>query len=308
VAQSDPALEIRQLTKTYVVRHVQRKSLTTALDNVSITIRRGEIYALLGLNGAGKTTLMKIVLGLTRATKGSVTWSGMAVDRIIQEGKVGYLPELLKAKNDLTVKGFLKYIGQICEMDEKELKRRVDYALDEFGLQDISSQKLNALSKGTLKRVVIAQALMNEPDLLLLDEPTDGLDPVWQRNVRERLISLKKNGTTIVLSSHLLSEIEVIADRVGILQKGKLVAEGTVQQLLPPPKGYVVRIATDPGVNSYPFQRGDDGQWWCSVEDQIALRNVLNEINARGIGILAVTPVQANLEDVFISLVNQGKE
>lgn len=206
-----PPVEVKSITKVYSGSPWQ-KSNTVALDNISLKINEGQIYALLGLNGAGKTTLMKIILGLTHPTRGNVLLFGTDIHRNVAR-KIGYFPEALKGNKEMTVVQLLKYIGRICGIKAVELEKKVEFALEEFDLKSVSKQKMNTLSKGTLNRVGIAQALLDEPELLLLDEPTDGLDPVWRKNIRELLLKLKKMGITILLNSHLLSEIEIIVTR-----------------------------------------------------------------------------------------------
>lgn len=307
MVQPVPAVTVESLTKIYS-DSILKKSSIVALNNVSLTIESGHIYALLGLNGAGKTTLMKIVLGLTRPTKGDIMLFGQDIHQSIFEGRVGYLPEVLKGAKGITVIKFLNYIGQICGMTGRKLETKVEQALEEFDLRDLAKQEISALSKGTLNRVGIAQALLNEPELLLLDEPTDGLDPIWRKNVRELFLRLKRKGVTILLNSHLLSEVEIVADRVGILQKGKLLAEGSVQELLPPPKGFRVTTAADPGIDSFPFRKIEDGRWAYDVADQITLEKTIKEINAKGVTVISVEPIQPKLEDVFISYISHEKE
>lgn len=298
----DNVIEIEGLTKVY-------KNNIVALDNVSFEVKRGEIFALLGLNGAGKTTLMKIVLGLLRATSGKVLIFGEISHSDKLKDKIGYLPELFQAPSNWNVKDTLNFLGRLSGFKGSALKNRIDEVLGMVDLKEDKSKKASELSKGMLIRLGLAQALINKPEILLLDEPTEGLDPVSRRKIRELLLELKSNGVTILLNSHLLSEVELIADRVGILHKGKLVVYGSLKDIVPKTEKYQVEIST-PKIESFKLefdrfsyiQEGD--KLVVTVEGVENLEEVLRITQKYSARVVAIIPNRSSLEDVFISYIN----
>jgi ABC-2 type transport system ATP-binding protein len=194
------------------------------LDHVNLDIRQGETFGLLGPNGAGKTTTMRVALGLIRPSAGEVRIFDRPAHEWEARKRVGFLPEAPYLHDHLTAEGCLRFFGQLCEMDGIVLVRRVDTLLELVGLAHARSRRLRTFSKGMLQRVAIAQALINDPDLLLLDEPMSGLDPVGRREMRHVLLRLKQQGKTIVMNSHLLHDVEVLCDRVAILRHGRVAA------------------------------------------------------------------------------------
>lgn len=292
------AIEVSNLTKIY---NPGGRHPLTALAGVSFEVTQGTIFAVLGLNGAGKTTLVKVLLGLTRMTSGSAFLFGESVGARKFTRRVGYLPEMFKGEKSMTVEQLLRYIGEIGGVKGERLKTKITSLMEEFDLGSISHKKTGKLSKGTLTRLGIAQALIDEPELLFLDEPTDGLDPVWRKNIRELLLKLKNNGTTILLNSHLLSEVEIVADRVAIIQKGEILANGTVNELVKPINGYKVKTTRKPvSTSTYTFLE-EDGLWACNVKDSAELESLMRILQSEGLPVLPVEPVRMSLEDIFIS-------
>lgn len=225
-------VEARSLSKAY--RSGVRGRPIQALEEVSLSVEEGEIFAVLGLNGAGKSTFTKIFLDLVRPSGGEALLFGMPVGQHRWKGLVGYLPELFSAPAFATPRSVLRYLGGIHGLRGSRLNQRVDSQLETLGLGDVADRRVSSLSKGTIQRVGIAQALLHEPRVLFLDEPTEGLDPAAQRMIRTLMKALSESGVTIILNSHLLSEVERLAHRVAILHRGRLKAMGDLAALLPP--------------------------------------------------------------------------
>ena len=202
----------------------------SVLDHVNLDIRLGETFGLLGPNGAGKTTTMRVALGLIHPSAGEVRIFDRPAHEWAARKRVGFLPEAPSLHDHLTAEGCLRFFGELCELGGAHLARRVDALLELVGLAHARSRRLRTFSKGMLQRVAIAQALINDPDLLLLDEPMSGLDPVGRRELRQVLRHLKQQGKTIVMSSHLLHDVELLCDRVAILRHGRVAVVATVDR------------------------------------------------------------------------------
>ena len=202
-----------------------------ALDSLSLSLERGEIFGFLGTNGAGKTTTIKLLLGLIRPTSGTLSvMGGDPADSVIR-ARIGYMPEIAYYYPYLTATELLEFYGGICAMDPQLVKRRAHELLAVVGLEDAAKRPLKTYSKGMLQRAGIAQALLNDPEFLVLDEPFTGLDPLARIRFRELMKSLKARGKTIFFSSHELGETELLCDRVAIMKRGQLVYAGSVQEL-----------------------------------------------------------------------------
>jgi ABC-2 type transport system ATP-binding protein len=193
-----PAIETRALSKRYGAKGGPRT--VTALDEVSLTVGRGEIFALLGLNGAGKSTFIRIVLDLIRPSSGEAMVLGVAAGSSDWKRQVGYLPELFRAPSGFTVLGLLRYLGHLNGIEGAKLEQRIEVVVMTLGLTETAAQRVDSLSKGTMLRLGIAQAILHDPELIIFDEPTDGLDPAGRRLMRDLLISLKQRGKTVVLN------------------------------------------------------------------------------------------------------------
>lgn len=217
------AIEAEQLKKSY--------DSVTALNRLSLRVNRGEIFGFLGPNGAGKSTFIKILLGLVRFDEGRVTVFGAPVNRPATRQTIGYLPENIRTYGFLTVEEFLRFHAKLFGIARINIKSEIGNSLETVGLAKERKRRLSTLSKGMLQRVGIAQAILGNPEMLLLDEPTSGLDPVSIKDFRELLLQKRRQGTTIFLSSHLLSEIEKTCDRVAILNRGRIVMSGAMKTL-----------------------------------------------------------------------------
>jgi len=226
-----------RLTKTYALG---RKNIVHALTEVSLTVGAGEIFALLGANGAGKTTLVKLLLNFVRATRGTAYIMGHPVHHPKARGKIGYVPEELSLPDFAQARHFLKFLGRLSGVAHHKIDEKASTLLKDTGL-DQAGHAINKFSKGMKRRLSLAQALLHSPDLLILDEPTDGLDPLERHRVLQLLQKFRDNGGTILLCSHILSEVEMICDEYAILDNGQLVREGTRQDFLA--DGHRVSIA-----------------------------------------------------------------
>jgi ABC-2 type transport system ATP-binding protein len=202
-----------------------------ALAGLNLTVQPGEVFGFLGPNGAGKTTTMNVLLGFVNATGGTAHLFGVNVREPIARRRIGYLPEQTYYYKFLTAEELLRFYAKIFEIPSAEVERRVDAVLKLVELDHARKRLIKTYSKGMQQRVGLAQALINDPDLLILDEPTSGLDPVGRMKVREIILRLKNEGKTVFFSSHELGEVETVCDRVAILSNGELKAEGRVQDI-----------------------------------------------------------------------------
>jgi ABC-2 type transport system ATP-binding protein len=227
---TDLAVAVEGLTKVF--RTPFRKQSITAVRDLNLRIESGEVYGLLGPNGSGKSTTLKMILGLVTPTRGRAEIFGCNSAEVATRRSVGFLPESPYFYKFLTGAETLRFFGKLCGLSGWDLRDRVQELLDLVGLTEARNQRLGTYSKGMLQRIGLAQALINEPALLVLDEPTAGVDPAGSRDIRNLIVDLKKRGVTVLLSSHLLEQVQEICDRVGILAKGALVREGHLDELL----------------------------------------------------------------------------
>lgn len=227
----DPAISIDDLTVTYGAR---RKEQITALDGLTLAVPRAHVIGFLGPNGAGKTTAIHTLLGFIRASGGTARIFGRDVREPIARHRIGYLPEHPNFYTFLTGRELLTVAGRLFRIGRRELRARVDALLMEVGLSDAADRRIATYSRGMMQRVGLAQALVNDPDLVILDEPTSGLDPLMRMTVREIIARLRERGKTVFFSSHELSEVELVCDRVAVLAGGRLLAEGPVSELVAP--------------------------------------------------------------------------
>ena len=227
---TDLAVSVEGLTKVF--RTPFRKQSITAVRNLNLRVETGEVYGLLGPNGSGKSTTLKMILGIVSPTKGRTQIFGSDSSEVATHESVGFLPENPYFYKFLTGAETLRFFGKLCRLRGSDLKDRVQELLDLVGLTEARNQRLSTYSKGMLQRIGLAQALINQPALIVLDEPTAGVDPAGSRDIRNLIVDLKTRGVTVLLSSHLLGQVQEICDRVGILAKGALVREGHLEELL----------------------------------------------------------------------------
>lgn len=223
------AIETKNLTKHFRVS-LRRK--VVGLDRLNFTVREGEVYGLLGPNGSGKSTTLKLVLGLFQPTEGEATIFGTPVERVASRAGVGFLPENPYFYRYLSGEETVRFFGRLCGMRGEKLEKKINELLALVGLEVHRHRRLAGYSKGMLQRIGLAQALVHDPQLLLLDEPTAGVDPIGSIEIRDLIVKLKSMGKTVLLCSHLLDQVQDVCDRVGILHYGKMILEGNVKDLL----------------------------------------------------------------------------
>jgi ABC-2 type transport system ATP-binding protein len=227
----DAAVEVESLTKVFPIPFHPARGIVAVRD-LNLQIEAGEVYGLLGPNGSGKSTTLKIILGLIWPTRGQTKIFGHDSALVKSRESVGFLPENPYFYKFLTGEETLRFFGKLCRLSGSRLNERVTELIELVGLTHARHQRLSTYSKGMLQRIGLAQALINEPKLVVLDEPTAGVDPAGSRDIRDIIVDLKQRGVTVVLSSHLLGQVQEVCDRIGILAKGTLVREGRLAELL----------------------------------------------------------------------------
>jgi len=296
-----PAIRTTELAKRY--------GSITALAGLTMTIPRGDIFGFLGPNGAGKTTAVKLLLGLTPPSSGDAEVLGAAIGDRAALRRVGYLPELFRYQSWLTAREVLALHCELAGIDRAAWQREIADALAIVGLTDRGSGRIGTFSKGMQQRLGLGVALLGTPDLVVLDEPTSALDPVGRHDVREIIRGLGERGTTVFLNSHLLSEVEQVCHRVAIVDRGRVVAEGTLDELL---GGDTVRIraggldrAAQTGLSRF-GQLDDEGEWLVIRGiDTERVPELVAEIVRLGGRVYAVEPRHESLEDRFLRLLGQ---
>jgi ABC-2 type transport system ATP-binding protein len=225
-----PAVRIENLTKIFPVP--LRRQRVTALRNISFEVRPGEVYGLLGPNGSGKSTTLKILLGLVTPNQGRAMIFGQDSRDYHSRRDVGFLPENPYFYKFLTAAETLRFYGKVCGMGGTILNKRIDELIHLVGLEDARDRRIGGFSKGMLQRIGLAQALIQDPRLVVLDEPTAGVDPAGSHQIRDLILDLKKRGKTVLLTSHLLEQVQEICDRVGIMARGEMIREGALADLV----------------------------------------------------------------------------
>jgi ABC-2 type transport system ATP-binding protein len=240
------AIELSNLTVSFG-REDQK---VTAIDALDLTVQTGQVFGFIGPNGAGKTTTMMVLLGFTPPTSGSATIFGTDVGHAIARSRIGFLPEHPTAYRFLTGREMLTLTARLFRLPRQTCQTRVAQLLERMDLQDAAHRRVATYSRGMLQRLCLAISLVNDPDLIILDEPTNGLDPLGRHAVREQIQQLRDQGKTIFLSSHELSEIETVCDTIAILAGGKLIETGSVAEICPPgtnlEKHFLTRIGAQP--------------------------------------------------------------
>ncbi|QEL18027.1 ABC transporter ATP-binding protein [Limnoglobus roseus] len=300
----EPVIVTEQLQKSY--------GEVEALKRVSLTVNRGEIFGLLGQNGAGKSTLIKILLGIVRKTEGSATLLGEPAGRSDVRRRVGYLPEDHQFPQYHTGASLLHFYGQLYGMSRDDRRRKIPEVLETVGIRKRMDSKLRTYSKGMKQRLGIAQAIFHDPDVIFLDEPTDGVDPVGRKELRELFEKLRDQGRTLFVNSHLLQEVELVCTRVAILQRGEIVRLGTVADLTRQEGRFVIGLA--PGqelpadeVIRLGYRLEKAGAFWeVVVNDPTDIDRVLELVSARGLKLRHLVEKKQSLEDVFVRETDQN--
>jgi len=304
---------IENLSKSYSSGWPGRPPFV-ALDGLSLTVERGESFGFLGPNGAGKTTTLKILMGLVQATSGKAMVLGKPAGDVESRRRIGFLPESPYFYDYLTAEEFLEFYGQLAGLQRANIASRVTALLDLVSLGEARSRQLRRFSKGMLQRIGLAQALIHEPELIILDEPMTGLDPVGRKQVRDLILNLRDQGKTVFFSTHILPDVEMICDRIGIVMRGRLVASGRVEDLLRQGDTKSVEIvcqgiqgiedlnATENAVirtcATRILQQGR--QCLIVLPNSDLVDSMVGEIRRRGGRLLSVTPHKVSLEDLFL--------
>jgi len=307
------AVEIIELTKDYPTGFWPKKH-KRALDRLSLAVAPGEVFGLLGPNGAGKTTLMKLLLRLTFPTAGSASILGRPLGDVRARVRLGYLPENPYFYDHLTAAEFLNYAGWLCGVDAAERRRRSHDLLERVALAGSADVPMRRFSKGMVQRLGIAQALMNDPDVIFLDEPMSGLDPLGRRQVRDLVLDLRRNGKTIFFSTHILPDAEALCDRVAVLNGGRLQDLGNLQEILRSSVESIELVLHDPppqalealaGFNPMLTRNGNRVHLELSANTDVDA--VLKAALSAGARVVSLNPVKLfSLEDYFLSRVQEG--
>jgi ABC-2 type transport system ATP-binding protein len=298
-------IETHSLSKTY-------KGGVQALRGVDLQVPKGCCFGLLGPNGAGKSTLVKILLSIVRPTGGTATLRGLPIAKAEARRHVGYLPEGHRFPSYLTAAGVCRYFGALGGQKGEALERDVIAKLDMVGLGEWRDVKVKEFSKGMAQRVGIAQSLMGDPELVFLDEPTDGVDPVARQGLRFVIRQATERGATVFINSHLLSEIEVLCDRVAIMDKGVILQSGTVSELTATAAGTKLRVHFRTGtlpealwatLETRGAKREPDGWFVIDLDVEADISAIIDELRAAAVLVFAVEPRGMNLEDAFIHMI-----
>ncbi len=305
--ESEPAIQIKQLRKVYRTGFWMNQTIES-LKSCTLTVYRGETFGLLGQNGAGKTTLLKTLLGIVRPSGGTGRLLGEPLGRQQVKQRLGYLPENAYFYDYLTGWEFLEYAAGLFEIPYSVQRRRIPELLDMVGLDLATAKKkqLRQYSKGMLQRVGMAQVLVNDPELIFLDEPMSGLDPLGRYQLREIILSLKAAGKTIFFNSHVLSEVEQICDRIGILDRGELICEGALAELLGDTDTYQVR-GLDGNLEVLrrwvPDLSFDEEQWFGHLQGEP--QEFLGSLRLMGAKLIQINLARPTLEEFFVQQIQR---
>jgi len=299
------ALQTDRLTKIF------RSGKVTALNQVTLFVDTGHIFGLLGPNGAGKTTLIKILLGILYPTSGMAKVFDQPINTIAVKEKIGYLPENHRYPEFLKGGEVLDYFARLSGVEKQRREANKKRLLKLVNMEKWQHTKLKKYSKGMLQRLGLAQAMMNDPDLLFLDEPTDGVDPIGRKEIRDILHRLQSEGKTIFLNSHLLSEVETTCDQVAILDRGKLLRTGTVEELTSPSKTLrfqVSKISQDilKGLHKFSLMvELDNSSLHVTCANQKKINGVIDYLRQHNIDIRSILPHRQSLEESFIEILKK---
>lgn len=307
-------IHVKELCKSYADL---RRGKFEALRGISFDAYPGQIFGLLGPNGAGKTTLVKILLGLVRPTEGTARMLGAPAGTPRSRARVGYMPEQRKYPEFLTAAGVLDLFGRLHGLSGDARRARIDAVLEEVDLAPRRDHKVGGFSKGMRQRLALAQALVNEPEILFLDEPAEGIDPLGRVVVRNILRRLRGRGTTLFVNSHLLTEVEMVCDQVAILHSGRVVESGPLSEMTSSEREYRLTVAGRPEAVAGLLEGTTEAveevrapvglhAWRVTLHDRAHLNGLLDRIRGVGVEIEAVEPVRSSLEDVFLRAMHKA--
>ena len=304
VTHADPVVEVSGFAKSFLVGF-RRRRFTAAYD-ISLRVERGEIFGFLGPNGAGKTTTIKALLGLIRPDSGKLSVLGHEPSSMAWRARVGYMPEHPSFFEFLTGRELVTWFGRLSGLTAAEAKSDAERLLERVGLGGAMNRRLRGYSKGMLQRAGLAQALVGHPELLILDEPMTGLDPIGRKEIRELILSLKDEGTTVFYSTHILPDVEMTCDRVSIIHQGRTSRTGRLDQILSETTRSVSIVLSDlapeqvqnlrEGFGAVPA----DGAWRVEIEDVEAARQFCGEMTQNGAKLLSFQPHRDDLESIFL--------
>ncbi|MFT4558654.1 MAG: ABC transporter ATP-binding protein [Planctomycetales bacterium] len=281
----EPVIQIRNLTKTY--RDFWGRKKVQALNSLSLEVNKGEVFGLLGPNGSGKTTTMKLLLGLLFPTEGEISILGKSASDVSKNERIGYLPEESYLYRFLNAEETLDFYGRLFDITPEVRKQRTNELIEMVGLQHARRRQLKEYSKGMTRRIGLAQALINDPDLVLLDEPTSGLDPEGSQDMKRLIESLRDRGKTVVMCSHLLSDVQDVCDRIAILYGGELKELGRVEDLL---------------------KEQHETQLVTSHLDDAAVDEIKAVLDKHGASLKTCGHPTSSLEDLFMKTVQRSKD
>ena len=301
-----PAVRIEDLTKVYRANWSMKSSM--GLDHLSLEVRRGEVFGYLGPNGAGKTTTLKILTGLLKPTSGRAWLMGEPIDRVESRRSLGFLPEQPYFYDYLTGIEYLEFVGRLSGLPAHEATTAARHWFGRVGLGDRTRLVLRKYSKGMLQRLGLAAALVHSPKLVILDEPMSGLDPFGRRDVRDLILEQRERGVTVMFSSHILPDVEMLCDRVAIVLKGRLERVATVSDIVEGGRHAVeIRVEGTPVVEmpqawaGKVTRRERPGESVFTVADESLVQPVLSHLVQGRISVRAVTPLRASLEELFMA-------
>jgi ABC-2 type transport system ATP-binding protein len=308
VGMQAPAIETENLTKEYPHGFLNLKK-KTSLEGLNMQVDEGEIFGFIGPNGAGKTTAIKLLMRLIFPTAGSARILGKPISAIEMHRDVGYLPEQPYFYDYLTAAELLDYFARIHDLTAGDRKERVPQMLKKVALETAGKIQLRKYSKGMLQRVGMAQAILHDPKVVILDEPMSGLDPVGRREVRDIILALKREGKTVMFSTHILSDAEMLCDRVGVIVGGKLRGVGAPEQLVDVKTQSMEIFFELTGQSTVPLldKATRTGDRYRLQVPEAELYGAIEQVRAAGARILSVTPVRATLEEFFMNLVGADR-
>ena len=304
---SSAAIRVQDLRKSYS----SRKGDVFALDGVSFDVPAASVFGLLGPNGAGKTTLVKTLLALHAPSSGSCEILGREPGESRVRRRIGYLPEQLKIPEYYKPRDFLRDMAKLNNYSPAGLSTRIDQVLDLVGLADTTKKRVGQFSKGMQQRLGLAQAILHDPELVVLDEPTDGLDPLGRKEIRDLLANLRTAGKTVFLNSHLLSEIELICDEIVVLKKGKVARKGTPSEFTHATGEYRIRLTNGAAgkiAQYFVGSRAEAQELFVRPRDVGELNRIIDRIRAESLEIEAVEPIRATMEESFLSIVTSESD